>query len=198
VKLINKIQACCGIVLLGVTSTVLAIPITGEIGMGGNFKAVDNSWAATSTDLATGIDFDPNYFIVNTATGSFSGIGAFGSIEDFQFGAGTGSELGINDGGGGVDAVSSITDFWTIDGFTFELTSVVKLATSSATFLDLEGTGIISGNDYEATMGSWSFNGENDGSTFSWSAGSSSAVPEPAILALMGIGLMGFAVSRRV
>lgn len=192
-KLINKIQTFCGIVLLGAASAVSAIPITGEIGMGGNFKAVDSNWNATSTDLATGIDFDPNLFIVNSATGSFSSVGAIGNIKDFQFDP----SLGLNDGFGGVTAVSSITDFWSIDGFSFELTSVVKLASSTATFLDLEGTGIISGNNFDATMGSWSFTGENDGSTFTWSAGSTQTVPEPAILALMGIGLMGFAVSRR-
>jgi hypothetical protein len=197
VKLINNIQAFCGIVLLGAASAVSAIPITGEIGMGGNFIAVDSNWDATSIDLATGIDFDPNLFIVNSATGSFSGVSAIGTIQDFQFGAGTGSELGVNDGSDGITAVSSITDFWAIDSFSFELTSVVKLSTSSDTFLDLDGTGIITGAGYEATIGTWSFTGDNIGGTFTWSAGSTQAVPEPGILALMGIGLVGFAVRRR-
>lgn len=192
-KMINKIQAFCGLALFAAASIASALPITGEIGMGGNFSAVDGQWNATTTDLATGIDFDPNLFIVNSATGSFSGIGVIGSIKDFQFGAG----LGIDDGFGGITGVSSITEFWSIDGFAFELTSVVQLVTGSSTFLDLEGSGIITGNGFDATMGTWSFTGENDGSTFTWSAGSSADVPAPAMLALMGIGLMGFAASRR-
>ena len=198
-KAIKKIQAVAvsGILLFSVAREVAAIPITGDIGMGGNFAAVDNSWAATDIDLATGIDFDPNLFIVNSTTGSFSTVtSAIGTIKDFQFGAGTGSELGINDGFDGVTAVSSILDFWSIDGFSFELTSVVKLSTSSTTFLDLDGTGIISGNGFDATIGTWSFTGDNVGGTFTWSAGTA-VVPEPAMLALMGIGLLGFAVSRR-
>lgn len=193
-KTIKKIQVLIGILLFSVAIEVTAVPITGEIGMGGNFIAVDSSWNTTDIDLATGIAFDPNLFIVNSATGSFSGVSAVGTIENFQFGSG----LGIDDGSGsGTTAVSSIIDFWTIDDFSFELTSVVKLdASSSTTFLDLEGTGIIRAAGFEATMGTWSFTGENDGSTFTWSAGT--AVPEPTILALMGIGLLGFAVSRRI
>ena len=195
-KTIKKIQALSGIILFSAAMEVAAIPITGDIGMGGNFAAVDNTWASTDIDLATGIDFDPNLFIVNSTTGSFSAVtSTTGIIQDFQFGAGTGSELGINDDFGGVTAVSSIIDFWSIDGFSFELTSVVKLSTSSTTFLDLDGTGIISGNGFDATMGTWSFTGDNVGGTFTWSAGTT--VPEPAMLALMGIGLLGFAVSRR-
>jgi len=196
VKLIHTVKAFCGIVLLVSASAVFALPITGEIGMGGNFIAVDDSWSATTANVATGIDFDPSLFIVNSATGSFSGISGIGSIQDFQFGSGSGSELGINDGFNGITGVSSITDFWSIGGFSFELTSVIKLSSSSATFLDLEGTGFISGNGFESTMGTWVFTGENDGSTFTWSAGTAS-VTEPGMLALVGIGLVGFAFSRR-
>jgi len=198
-KTIKKIQAFSGILLFSVAIEVTAMPITGEIGMGGNFIAVDSSWSATSINSATGINFNPDMFIVNSTTGSFSTVtSTTGTIQDFQFGAGTGSELGINDGSDGVTAVSSIIDFWAIDGFSFELTSVVKdFSTSSTTFLDLDGTGIISGNGFDATLGAWSFTGDNTGGTFTWSAGSS-PVPEPAMLALMGIGLLGFAVSRRV
>jgi len=191
----NKIQIFCAVALLGAASAVSAIPVTGKIGMSGNFIAVDNSWNATSIASATGIDFSPNLFNVINPTGSFASVIGPGSITDFQFDPG----LGIDDTFGGVTAVSSITNFWAVGDFTFELTSAVKQTTSSANFLDLAGTGIIrsTSNSFEDTLGSWAFNGENDNGTFTWSAGSAATVPEPTILALMGIGLMGFAVSRR-
>jgi hypothetical protein len=194
-KMIQKIQTLCGVLLLSITFEVMAVPITGEIGMGGNFIAVDSNWEATGTVTATGLDFNPNLFIVNSKTGSFSSVSSvIGSITDFQFGSG----LGINDGFNGITAVSSIDDFWTIDGFSFELTSVTKGFTNNPnTFLVLEGTGIMSGNGFDSTVGTWLFTGENSGSTFSWSAGSSASVPEPGMLVLLGIGLAGFAASRK-
>ena len=97
-------------------------------------------------------------------------------------------------------AVSSIVDFWAIDGFSFELTSITKGFTNNPdTFLILEGEGIMSGNGFSDTPGKWLFTGNtNNNGTFSWSAGSSTSVPEPGMLALLGVGLAGFAASRKI
>lgn len=196
-KTIQKIQTLCGVLLLSITFEVMAVPITGEIGMGGGLIAVDSNWGLTGTATATGIDFKPNLFIVNSKTGSFSSVSStIGSITDFQFGSG----LGINDGFNGITAVSSIVDFWSVDGFSFELTSITKGFTNNPdTFLILEGEGIINGNGFTETKGNWSFTANtNSKGAFSWSAGSSTSVPEPGMLALLGIGLAGFAASRKI
>lgn len=194
-QIIQKIQILCGVLLLSVTMEVTAVPITGEIGMGGGFIAVDSNWGITGTATATGVDFKPNLFIVNSKTGSFSSVvSTVGTITDFQFDP----VLGINDGFDGITAVSSIVDFWTIDGFSFELTSISKGFTNDpSTFLVLEGIGKMSGNGFDTTAGTWLLTGNtNKNGTFSWSAGSTS-VPEPGMLALLGIGLVGFAASRK-
>ena len=207
--LTNRPRACAsllqkllfGVLLLGLTVTAYAVPITGSIGMGGNFIAVGDSSvgdysfnAASNLGTATGVDFVPGNFLVNSISGSFSSVSSpSGNITDFQFDPG----LGINDGSGGVTSVSSIVDFWTIDGFSFELTSLAKGFTNDPnTFLVLEGAGMISGNGFDATLGSWSFTGDTtNGGTFSWSAGSAT-VAAPGSLVLLSIGLFGI-VGRR-
>ncbi|UCB54104.1 MAG: PEP-CTERM sorting domain-containing protein [Thiotrichales bacterium] len=177
-KIISKIKLLIGVVLFGASLQVYAIPsINGEIGMGGNFIPIDSGSNPTSIIAATGVDFDPNLFIVNSATGDFSGVGALGTILDFQFDPFAGP----------------IIDFWTIDGFGFELTSVSKLATNDPNrFLILSGTGIISKSGFADTLGIWNFTGDStSGGAFSWSAGSTGLVPEPGVLALLAIGLIG-------
>jgi hypothetical protein len=182
-----------GMLLLSLAVTVHAVPITGMIGFGGNFTAVDENWNSTGTANATGIDFDPNQLIVNNATGSFTGASGVGStITDFQFDP----TLGINDGFNGVTSVTSILDFWTVDSFSFELTSVIKGNTSDPNrFLVLEGTGIISSTGFEDTFGTWAFTGDtvSGSGTFTWSGGTA-AVPLPATawIFITGLGLIGF------
>lgn len=194
----QKIQVLCSALLLSTAIEVMAVPITGAIGMGGNFIAVDSNWNATGIATATGIDFDPNLFIVNSATGSFSGVSSIGSIQDFQFAP----LLGINDGFGGITAVSSIDNFWVIDGFSFELMTVtVGFTNDPGSFLVLGGTGIISAAGFDDTVGAWSFTGDtSNGGTFSWSAGAATVagVPEPGMLVLVGVGLLVFAGRKKM
>lgn len=188
-RTLPRYRTFVGMLLLSLATTAGAVSISGEIGFGGNFVPVDGTWAQTGTASATGIDFDPNLMIVSSATGDFAGASFLGSIVDFQFDP----SLGINDGFGGVTTVASITDFWTIDGFSFELTSAVPGFTNDPNqFLVLEGAGTITAAGFDPTPGTWDFTGDTtNGGTFTWSAGTTVAVvPLPAAIWLFASGLI--------
>ena len=183
----QTIQTILGALLLSAAMHVTAVPITGGIGMGGNFIAVDSSWNATGMASATGINFDPNLFIVNSKTGSFTAVSSMlGNITDFQFDP----------------LLGSIASFWSVDGFSFELTAVTRGFTSDPDrFLILEGTGILSAAGFDDTPATMIFTGNTvNNSVFSWSAGfrADAMVPEPGMLALLAAGLIGFAGRKQI
>ncbi len=170
-------------------------PITGTMDTSGSFYAIDLSGARTgNANNAVAIDFDffgMDKFRVNSADGDFAGsetvpgdVSSLGSIKDFNF-----------------ESFSApIEDFLVVQGFSFELTNVARTNVSS-TFIDLIGTGIISSAGFADTAASLRLSGgTSGGGIFSWTASSetkSESVPEPGILALLSIGLIGLGVRKK-
>ena len=152
--------------------------ITGDIGFGGQFTPTHNGNASAIED-ATAIDFGPSS--VNLAEGDFDAI-AFGtlvSLASFSF-----------------DPFSSLT-LWTVGGFSFELDSVT-VNNQDTDDLSLTGTGVLTHLSYDATPGTWNFSGNPAGSYFNFSSGVGTVtVPEPSIIALFGLGLLGLGFARR-
>ena len=178
-------------VLLLVTSNVTALPITGTMEMGGSFYALDGDGNQTSiASEAISIDFDFfgfDMFVVNTATGDFDGLaGQYGDIQDIQF----------------EPFVAPVADFWVIDVFSFELTDVVRGFTNDPdNILVLSGVGIISSSvaGLDNTAATWTFSGDTTGTgVFSWSATSEVSVPEPNIIFLLSIGLIGIGIRKKL
>jgi hypothetical protein len=99
---------------------------------------------------------------------------------------------------------STITNgLWSVNGFTFNLTSSLVQLPRSATFLSISGTGTITGPaGFDATPGTWAFTSQNSSgrphTTFSFSANTEGgAVPDGGMtLALLGAGLTGLAAFR--
>lgn len=93
-----------------------------------------------------------------------------------------------------------ISNFWSVDGFTFDLTSSSVISQGSGA-LHVAGTGTVSKSGFTATPGTWNFTTQDSSadSQFSFSA-ATSAVPEASTVALFAIGgvcLLGGKLLRR-
>jgi hypothetical protein len=88
---------------------------------------------------------------------------------------------------------------WSVGGFTFDLLTTTVVSQSN-TFLNVLGTGIISGNGLDPTPGTWSFTDSNsngnDKTLFSFAA-NAAGIPEPSVTVLLlgtaAIGALGMA-----
>jgi len=91
---------------------------------------------------------------------------------------------------------------WSGGGFTFNLLSAT-VVTQTATFLNISGTGIVSGNGFSPTEANWAFTVQDAGSTggpfFSFSANlATHGVPDGgSAVALLGVGLCVIEFIRR-
>ena len=92
---------------------------------------------------------------------------------------------------------------WTVGGFTFDLTSSA-IVTQTTMFLTVTGTGILSGNGFTPTPGTWTFSTQDSSgvpkANFSFSSDTSAtAVPDGgSAVALLGIALAGIEGARRL
>jgi hypothetical protein len=88
---------------------------------------------------------------------------------------------------------STMTNFWSVDNFTFDLTTS-HIAFQGSGFLVVQGTGTVKASGFIDTPGTWNFSTQDSSASgkFSFSA-STSAVPEGSTVALLGIGLFGMA-----
>lgn len=188
-------------------TTALALPaissagyIEGEIGIGGTLQptcagmtdatctmsAADGVTFASSGESSPGA-LDGNLFLVDFATEDFADdpaifFGAMGTINDFAFRAPTGPSTPVN-------------PLWSIGDFSFRL-ETIRISRQIAGFLDLMGSGFLMHPDFRDTSGNWTFSSDSArGSRFSWS--STAAVPEPGVLMLLSMGLIGLFCARR-
>ena len=172
--------------LLIFASSVMAMPISGTLEMIGAAYLKDASGNNTSNaSLAVAIDFNPNKFIVTLADGDFTGLtGQIGVIQNFQFDS----------------FVSPIADFWTIKDFSFELMDVsIADLDGSGSFLALKGQGIISAGGFDDTAAIWSYSSDSSGGgVFGWSATNLTNVPEPGVLVLLSLGLIGISLRKLI
>jgi hypothetical protein len=88
-----------------------------------------------------------------------------------------------------------ISAFWSVDGFTFDLTSS-SITIHTSTEVDVYGTGTVSGNGFAATAGTWFFTAHDPDDTFSFS--STTVVPDGGVtVMLLGAALSALGLFRK-
>jgi len=167
--------------------------INGVIAFDGSVTVEDAAGVALSSNLSTAaqLDFntDPlNYQEVTFGLGDFAPYVAMWDTVTFQNFAFS-PDL----------APSPVDPLWTVDGFDFKLT---RIAIDSRTpgMLSLVGAGIMSGNGFDPTPGTFNMTTQSgDGTVMELSFSSSSAnVPVPAAIFFVPPVLAGiFGISRR-
>lgn len=168
-----------------------AVPIQGSINFAGAVH-LDNNNLALATTVGTWFDISGNAGFSNVApggTGDFAGIAAGTQATMTQW----------------IFNPSTLTaGLWSVGGFTFDLLTAT-VVTQTANFLNILGTGIISGNGFDPTAATWSFTISNsDGlphPIFAFGASASTLgqqVPDGgSAVALLGLALIGIDVLRR-
>lgn len=174
------LRTLAAVSMLLAAGAVSAAPISGDITFYGVWqaKAADGVTVVGSCCIGTAahIAFVGDV-LVSQAIGDFDGAaGLYAHYTDFTFDP----------------FVGPIAPLWTITigetTFSFSLESVtVGLQTMHQ--LALQGYGTLSAAGYDDTEFAWSFSGDHTGALLSFSAASYD-VPEPSVLALLGLGLI--------
>ena len=180
------------VVLAGIISLVSSSVYAATIGIDDTFNITGSSEATGGTDLsnATTVQLD----VVNSggvATGNFWSTLNITPPDFIPPISAAGSSANIS-------SFEPVTNFFTIGGWQLDL-STLTVADQETGLLTMSGSGVVSGNGFDATGATWSFSGDSP-TSYSMTITSTGipAVPVPAAVWLFGSGLIGLAgVARR-
>jgi hypothetical protein len=182
----NKLTMMAGVAaaLIGFSTTVQANTISGSIGFSGDVTL--NGPVGTATQVTQWWDITQtlNTPQVGTRTGDFATYVALGAYVTFATPPWT------------FNPATAVNAFWTVGGFTFDLTSS-SITSQSATSLDVFGYGTVSGNGFDSTPGTWSFTTQDPNNTFTFSSNTRTIPDGGATAMLLGVALSALGLIRR-
>ncbi|HEX5491531.1 MAG TPA: VPDSG-CTERM sorting domain-containing protein [Candidatus Udaeobacter sp.] len=182
------------------TKTILAVLVAGVVSSAFSPQQAEAARINGTIDFAGAVQFDTGGGGLATASSVVQWRDVFGNAGFSNVADVTGDFSGIALGTQALMATpwtfnpSTFTPgLWSVGGFTFDLLSSVVI-TQTPNFLNISGTGTISGNGFDPTTANWAFTVQDAGGIhpfFSFSANAATqGVPDGgSAVAMLGIGL---------
>jgi len=180
------------------TKTIFAVLAAGLVSSALSPHDAQTAHINGTIDFAGAVMFDSSH--LNNATRVEQWFDVFGNAGFSNVAARTGDFSGIPLGTQATMATPWIFNpstptpgLWSVGGFTFNLMSAT-IVSQTANFLNITGTGTITGNGFEATNATWSFTipdagGNPDRFTFAAQSATSGVPDGGSTVALLGMGL---------
>ncbi len=183
---INAVKYVVALGALFISALATAMPIEGQISLTGNVtfdQPIPNATTATISSVSVGA--------ASAQTGVYAGLSGSNTTTTMV------TPLVIDPasfiGPQPITGLWVVTDTGTGAVYSFDLTTVLANVQAPG-FLNIYGVGVLHATGYDDTSGEWWFTAQGNVASVTFS---STSVPEPSVLALIGLMMLVFAARAR-